>query len=269
MYKHLLVGHDLSVEADLAVRRAAQLARQHGARVTLVHLIEEYFPPAMLATVREAALMALRDSAASAGLEARTVIVQERAARGMVATVEAQGADLLIIGAHHQQLFERFEGTTLERVVRQCPVPVLMAVSEQPTAYRQAVCGLDFSVSASNAWRGACELLGKNTDLLAVQACEPGNDLEETQLYLERQRPLLEQLLHDESRRVQGALPHLKCLLSALPPQQALERALDEYPTSDLLVLGSRSRSAVHDLLLGSTARHFLQRPPCDMLLSR
>ena len=35
-----------------------------------------------------------------------------------------------------------------------------------------------------------------------------------------------------------------------------------------LLVLGSRGRGALQQALLGSTARYYLRRPPCDLLVS-
>ncbi|MBJ6545941.1 universal stress protein, partial [Enterobacter hormaechei] len=38
MIRHLLVAHDLTPEADVALARAAQLARQHDARVSLLHV---------------------------------------------------------------------------------------------------------------------------------------------------------------------------------------------------------------------------------------
>mgnify|MGYP002721682856 CR=1 FL=1 len=84
MYRNLLVAHDLSVEADIAVRRAAQLARQHGASVTLLHVIEEFFPERMMTTVREAAEVALRDAARASDLaDYQLAIRQGRAANSI------------------------------------------------------------------------------------------------------------------------------------------------------------------------------------------
>ncbi|MDF5938316.1 universal stress protein [Pseudomonas aeruginosa] len=40
MIRHLLVAHDLTPEADVALARAAQLARQHDARVSLLHVYD-------------------------------------------------------------------------------------------------------------------------------------------------------------------------------------------------------------------------------------
>ena len=146
MYRNLLVAHDLSVEADIAVRRAAKLARQHGASVTLLHVIEEFFPDRMMDTVREAAEVALRDAARASDIaDYQLVIRQGRAANTVTQAVQELGADLLVIGAHHQQLLERFDGTTLERIARHCRAPILLAVEESAAPYTKALAGLDLS----------------------------------------------------------------------------------------------------------------------------
>ncbi|MDF3936480.1 universal stress protein [Pseudomonas citronellolis] len=265
MPKHILVAHDLSVEADVAVRRAAQLAAAHDASVTLLHVIEEYFPQPMLDTAREAAEIALRDSAISAGLEPNRLLVRQgRAAAVIVATCGELNADLLVLGTHHQQLLERFEGTTLEQVIRHCRVPALLAVDPAMQPYQRALSALDFSVGACNAWRGACELLDAGAQLLSLHAYSPGR---EASTHLEEQQALLEQLIRDEAGQCPGPLPQCQCRISREPIGDALQRAIEEY-RPQLLVLGSRGRNALQRALLGSTARYYLRRPPCDLLVS-
>jgi len=52
MVQHILVAHDLSPEADLALRRAAQLAQQSGARLSLLHVLDSRGEPLDEASVR-------------------------------------------------------------------------------------------------------------------------------------------------------------------------------------------------------------------------
>ena len=40
--RHVLLATDLSARGDRALERAAMLARRHDARLTLVHVIEEF-----------------------------------------------------------------------------------------------------------------------------------------------------------------------------------------------------------------------------------
>lgn len=269
MYRNLLVAHDLSVEADIAVRRTAQLARQHGASVTLLHVIEEYFPDRMMATVREAAEVALRDAARANDItDYQLVIRQGRAANTVTETVQELNADLLVIGAHHQQLLERFDGTTLERIARHCRAPILLAVAESATPYTRALVGLDLSHCSCQAWRAGYRLLAANAELLALNAYQPGRKADRIDSHLDTQRELLRQALQDERAQVPANGPQLLCAVQQGTAQQALETALREW-TPDLLVLGSRSRGAIEQAMLGSSTRYFLRRPPCDVLISQ
>lgn len=269
MYRNLLVAHDLSVEADIAVRRAAQLARQHGASVTLLHVIEEFFPDRMMATVREAAEVALRDAARSSGLgDCQLLIRQGRAANNVTEAVQELGADLLLIGAHHQQLLERFDGTTLERIARHCRAPILLAVEESAAPYAKALAGLDLSHCSCQAWRAGYRLLTPAAELLALNAYQPGKKAGRADSHLQTQRELLRQALQDERAQVPASGPQLLCAVQQGTAQQALETALREW-APDLLILGSRSRGAIEQAMLGSATRYFLRRPPCDVLISQ
>lgn len=268
MPKHILVAHDLSLEADIAVRRAAQLAREHDASVSLLHVIEETFPAPVLARVKEAADVALQESARNNRLEqCQRLIRQGRATAVIGASAETLRADLLVIGAHHRQFLESFDGTTLEQIIRTCQVPALLAIASDPHPYDRALCALDFSVGACNAWCAACAWLAPHAELLALHAYDAGRDADKTQARLDEQRALLEQLIRDESARVGGSLPHLQCRVSPAAIQTALDELINDWKP-DLLVLGSRSRGALQQALLGSTARYYLRRPPCDLLIS-
>lgn len=44
MLKHILSAHDLRGTADLALRRATQLAQQHGARLSVLHVLHVLDP---------------------------------------------------------------------------------------------------------------------------------------------------------------------------------------------------------------------------------
>lgn len=269
MYKNLLVAHDLSVEADVAVRRAAQLARQHGARVTLLHVIEEYFPDRMMDTVREAAEVALGDAiSANAIDDAHLLIRQGRAATTITAAVQELGADLLVIGAHHQQILERFDGTTLDRIARHCRAPILLAVDQSATAYARALAGVDLSLCSCHAWRLAFQLLSSDAELLALNAYQPGKAPERAEGHLETQRELLRQALQEERAQLPPGGPQLLCAVQQGKFQATLEQALQEWKPG-LLVLGSRSRGAIEQTVLGNSTRHYLRRPPCDILISQ
>ena len=267
MPKLILVAHDLSVEADVAVRRAAQLAAEHAAEVSLLHVMHAT-PGELLGKTHQAAEAALRDSAEAAGLQDYQLLIGEGPVATVIAsTAEELHADLLVTGAHHQQLLERFDGTTLEQILRCCRVPALLALDNQLPPYRRALSALDFSVAACNAWRTACQWLSPQSELLALHAYDTGSDNRLVQERLDEQHALLEQLMQDECAQVGDGLPQLKCLVRPQGIREVLDQTLADWQPH-LLVLGSRGRAALQQALLGSTARYYLRRPPCDLLVS-
>ncbi|MEK2657745.1 universal stress protein [Pseudomonas aeruginosa] len=77
MIRHLLVAHDLTPEADVALARAAQLARQHDARVSLLHVYDPGLSASAVKTV--SAMLQLKRK--EAGLDEDSAIHLFRASR--------------------------------------------------------------------------------------------------------------------------------------------------------------------------------------------
>ncbi|QVJ03555.1 universal stress protein [Pseudomonas aeruginosa] len=142
MIRHLLVAHDLTPEADVALARAAQLARQHDARVSLLHVYDPGLSASAVKTV--SAMLQLKRKEAGLDEDSAIHLFRGQPVDGILQQTRALEPDLLLMGAHHQKTFERFGNTTLDQVVRRSRVPVLLAVREADEPYRQALSALDF-----------------------------------------------------------------------------------------------------------------------------
>ena len=46
--QHIMVAHDLSAEAAIALQRGVQLAKQHQARLSVLYVLENHLPMAVL-----------------------------------------------------------------------------------------------------------------------------------------------------------------------------------------------------------------------------
>lgn len=262
MPQHILVAHDLSAEADLALRRAVQLARQHAARLTLLHV-------AATPEAEAAAAEQLRERLPECGLTA----VEARTGHGEVVAVllqQARGlqADLLVLGTHHRQSPEGFAGTTLERLVHDSPAAVLLVAGADPTPWRRALAALDFSPCASRALRQARALLGAGAHLHAlhvheVAAVHAGEDPAE----LAFEGELFDRLLLAEEDGVDDGV-QLSHELRQGERESCLQAVLAER-RPQLLALGAHSRSQLADALLGSLTLEVLRQPPCDVLVVR
>lgn len=144
MFKHILVPVDGSEPSDDALRTAIALAREGGARLRLIHVVDHtvfvtgYDPSGgasgqLFGAVRESALQILRQGTAAAqaqGLQADHVLVEDVGARLADAVAQAAerfGADLIVVGTHGRRGPSRLLlGSGAEQIIRLAPVPVLV-----------------------------------------------------------------------------------------------------------------------------------------------
>ena len=127
MFKHILIAHDLSQQADVALRRAAQLAEQHQARLTLLHVAEGQHSSASLKELQQATEQVLGERLSSySHCPAQVLIRQGKASDVLLQALTEEDYDLLVVGSHHKNKPELFTGTNLERIARHCQVPLLL-----------------------------------------------------------------------------------------------------------------------------------------------
>jgi nucleotide-binding universal stress UspA family protein len=161
MLKSILVASDLSIRSDLAVRRAVHLAGDAGARLTVLHVVEDTLPDDMMNETSSKALRHLKDRVAALGHVQETEVVIGRGQAFHVITEEARerNADLIVLGAH-RRLFLRdvFVGTTIERVTRTAGRPVLMANGPAGERWRKVFIATDLSATSGDAAKTAHRL---------------------------------------------------------------------------------------------------------------
>lgn len=144
MFKHILLATDGSAASRHAAQVAAQLAHEHGARLTALFVVDPY-PyigigqanplgfQAYMANAQEHAAQAHAEIEALCRQEGRAVDLQVRLAEdttpaaGIVQTARDVGADLVLIGSHGRTGIARLMlGSVASQVVAQSPVPVLV-----------------------------------------------------------------------------------------------------------------------------------------------
>ncbi len=139
MYRQMLVPVDGSEPSNRALEEALQLAKEQGARVRLVHVLEPLHHLViegygdLVGAVRAEAERVLAEAAAraqAAGVEASTTLVKaggRRVAAAIVDEAASWGADLIVMGTHGHRGFEHLVlGSVAEGVVRRASVPVLL-----------------------------------------------------------------------------------------------------------------------------------------------
>jgi len=139
MHQVIVVGTDGSPTADVAVQRAAALAKLTGARVELVSGYRENYAMAAEAGVavggltedaRKAADGCLESTAAqlrSGGLEVETHCMGGDPANAIIDVAEATNADLIVVGSKGMQGGRRFLlGNVPNKVSHHAPCSVMI-----------------------------------------------------------------------------------------------------------------------------------------------
>ncbi len=146
MYTHILVPTDGSPLCDNAVRRAINLANKFGARITALHVVDQFpshpHPGGFAAeTVRatkalfeqveaeraKAILDAVKEAAQKAGVDCDTVTIAGNVPYEII--VKQAGAsqcDLIVMASHGRRGLQALLGSQTVRVLTHSKIPVLV-----------------------------------------------------------------------------------------------------------------------------------------------
>ncbi|BCR03582.1 hypothetical protein DESUT3_06510 [Desulfuromonas versatilis] len=285
--KTILVASDLSVNADSAIRRAALLAKQSGAKLELLHVLEDWpweapdslqLPPEpLLRLLTDEAREMLQEQADRTAGDGLRLDLRVEAGRGFVGIIRRArkiGADLIVVGAHgRRSMRDLFLGTTAEKVARKGDRPVLVVKTPAETPYRRVLAPTDFSEASRRAFFTALDLApDASFDLLHVYRLWGAGRLslatigdEGLQRYhrqlLEKAETQMKEYLHDVNLGTRRLKRHLRQgHPPSLIPAQAAELGVD------LVAVGTEGLSGLPYLLLGSVAEHVMRHAECDVL---
>lgn len=273
----ILFATDLSARADRAFLRAVELAVRHGAKLTVLHVVDGDLPMAMAARIREEAAEAIRhqiETAPDAASLHATIRVDPGDPYETILRCAKQiAAELLVFGMHRTRpLADLFIGTTTERVARLGGRPVLVVRDLVRGPYGRAVAAVDFSPASRQAIALARRLAPDATLQLVHAYHTPFGGLIGSVADRRSEKDAHEQGLAVLLAQQSGPASAKGTKGTLLPPiikaGAVPDVVLNETrrAKADLLVLGTHGRSAVAQALLGSIAAGFLNRPPCDVL---
>jgi nucleotide-binding universal stress UspA family protein len=183
---------------------------------------------------------------------------------------ERKRSDLIVVGASERAaLPSLILGTTALRVLRGSTIPVLVARGAGIHPPVRVLLTTDLSSASAGVHEDALGLL---------RTLSVGGGLEVRSLYVGGDDVLLPSPLHQIALRDQ-ARERLDGFLTAIPDELPVEASVRlgisakeilaeavEW-NADLLVVGSRGRSAVSRFLIGSVAETVVRKAPCDVLL--
>jgi nucleotide-binding universal stress UspA family protein len=276
----IVVATDLSPRSSRALMRAEQLAAEHEAGISILHVLDQNLPRRLLRSFSEQIRTELQQQARRCGVDlsgANSAQVITGNAQTIVRHAEDRGAQLIVLGMHDRGLSEepRF-GAKTEHVLRSTKTPVLITRDRASGPYRRVAIGVDFSTLSRAALRTAFGIApAARFHLLHAYEVPFKVRLNSPEIAEEFRKQSVQEtqaFLAEEMRALTGGdiasadSKQFRVVVARGEPSRALRREADRI-RAELLVVGSHGRSALARFFLGSVASSLIAHPPCDLLV--
>jgi nucleotide-binding universal stress UspA family protein len=277
----ILLATDLSARCDRALDRAVLLSGEWEARLVVLHVIEGGPDAAAMLDARPGAgapdpvAVARRQLIRDVGTvaEAATLVIEEgRPADGILRVAHAEGAEVIVLGIARDELLGRYAlGTTVDRLLRGAPAPLLIVEARARAPYRHVVVATDFSDSSRHALETAARIFParRMTVFHAFEATMEGF-IPDVSAYRREARAaaIAEGMRFIAASALPDGMAEPELHVEQGEPAGLL-RTYVRGGDADLVVLGSHGRSAIFEIFIGSVAKRILDHLPCDALLVR
>lgn len=293
MFDRLLVPIDFSAPSDAALAYAREFAGTFGAKLHLLHVLENEFLRAVVADPRDLESAALRQLQERLTDDDRrrfqAIPVIERSdapADAIVGCARAHTIDLIVMGTHGRTgMAHVLMGSVAEMVLRTAPCPVL-TLREAPRARkgtdagsRRILVATDFSEpsdAALDCARALAAPMGASLHLLHVLEDSRVSGSFGSEVYYLADSPAArttrlkeaqEQLAHRITADDRARLRATTEVIFGSAASTIVEYAADNE--FNLIVMGTRGRSGIAHLLMGSVAEAVVRRASCPVLTLR
>jgi nucleotide-binding universal stress UspA family protein len=280
MIRRIVLATDFSDHSGAAGEHAVLLARLFSAEIELysscfvspLALGSTAFslPPAFFEDLENDTRARLEAEAArlrDAGIRTRIWVDREEPSTGIAARAKDSPADLLVLGTRGLSgLKHVLLGSVAERVARSSPCPVLTAHADHlaPQRYARIAVATDFSTASNSALAAARTLARQGeSSLLLLHCVDPGFGASEEAA--------------EEDARTSAKIESARARLAALAqPGEAVDviaghlhgAGLEwiEKQRVDLVAVGTRGRTGLPQVLLGSNAERVMRGSPVPVL---
>lgn len=289
-WKSVVVGVDFTPCAATALRQAIRIAGQNQARLQVIHVIETLVAMDLEEALRpfQADIRAglIKDAGKTweefragvpeaSGLELAVEV--DNPVVALLRRVSQQAADLLVLGTHGTSPPDRGPGTLATACVRHAMASVLLVRDPHAGPFTSIVACIDFSATSLKGLEQAVRMATQGGATLHVVHVfsAPWHRLHAWAPTPQASADYQKQYRDGLRRRLEAFCEPFREDMAALRPQFEIfdypghGRGITEFVTqvgAELVVLGTRGRTNLRDLLIGSTAERVVRDAPCSIL---
>lgn len=283
--KTIVAAIALQNEDDLVAGRVIQLAKQHDARLIVVHVIEDATSdaPNVPKLIDRSAINQILEEEATDRLKklfeatassVEIIIKTGHTHKIIDGVIRQYDADLVVIGSGTpDNIYEKVFGSTADRVVRSSRCPILVAKGHSTEAWRQVVVAVDLSEAAKAAVEATARIAPTATTNL-IHIVEIPMNFEQAML---KAGTSAKEIKRYRDAKAQFARKELLAVFSSdhdVPiriTHGSASRVLVQLATRgevDLIALGAQGKNAMSRLMLGSITHKILKQASCDVLVA-
>jgi nucleotide-binding universal stress UspA family protein len=287
-WESVVVGIDFSDSSRAALREAARLAHWQQCRLHIAHVIsltKDYQELSETSTavsiVRDRVEQKLKEFALQEieifG-EIDYHILIGHPFRELCQLTHDVEANLLVLGSCNSSGGHHFTGPIATNCFRKAPVPVLLVRATHDDPYHSILAAIDFSTTSLKAAEMAAEIAFENqSHLHLVHVHEPHLNLvpypfflreEELTTYEKREQENLEIQLNQYKAALQSRFKDLQITTDLIQTGKVSDALISFILGHQvrLAVIGTRGRTGLRSLLIGTTAERLVNTCPCSVL---
>jgi len=286
--KDIIVAVDFSEASKAALREAGHIAHLRQSYLNVIHVInveffereldEKFLTVDTLKRQAEDALQKLTLETLDAPPSLRFIVLVGHPFEELLTQMKSLQCDLLVLGSYGNSGKADHIGTTAARFVRKAPIPVLLVREKQRSPFKEIVVCYDFSDTSKKALDYAAELAHVHRarlHIFHIHIYRP-----QPYVWVPGEGGMLPETFYSESiptleKNLTELIPPLKRLYPELEIVPILQRGssasgqICEYVkeiNADLTVLGTRGRTGIRKLLLGTVAEKIIHKCPSSVL---
>lgn len=288
--QHIVAATDFSGTANLAVQRAAQLARDLNATLHLVHVVhpldlyagselsfdfQMHYQQAQqqhIKTELETLAIQLREQFAITVLHVTRI---GRAYNEIVSYANSVHAGLIVAGAQGEHsILAKLLGSTALRLIKTAHCPVLIVKNTLNTAsYQHVLAAVDFSAGSAEV-PALATMIAPQAQIEALLIFDSNQEahmykagMDEALLTQYREKALTKAKHQLEDLISQQSKYNINSVIRAGYPPEAICAYANESK-ADLIVIGKHNRNQIEQWLLGSVTKAVVYSADCDVLLN-